>query len=185
MIRLSFLGWSLRERGVRARMKAWKDERHAELRILCFSAHWSEPLLWGHYANKHRGIAIGFDVPAGDIYHPVEYQDHRLPVPLRLDLVGTDVDKLLLTKFSAWKYENEHRCFCRLDESVNDGNLYFDSFSATLKPVEVIVGDRAPLSRADIAIALGSLSREVEIFKARPAFGGFTVVRNLNDRLWK
>ncbi|MCX6543487.1 MAG: DUF2971 domain-containing protein [Acidobacteria bacterium] len=29
---------------------------------LCFCRSWNNALLWAHYADKHRGICLGFDV---------------------------------------------------------------------------------------------------------------------------
>ena len=47
-----FLGWNLKNAQTRANLRTWKEERNAEFGILCFSKHWSNPLLWGHYAEK-------------------------------------------------------------------------------------------------------------------------------------
>lgn len=179
-----FLGWNMQERGVRARLRTWKNERNEELGILCFSREWSHPLLWSHYADKHQGIAIGFDVPDGDIYRPVQYCGERLPAPLDRELVDSDLDDLLLTKFSAWRYESEYRCFCHLADSIEKNGLYFEPFSEMLVPAEVIVGDRSTLTRSDLARALGNDYAGIKSFKARPAFGSFSVVHNQNDRLW-
>ena len=35
--------------------------------ILCFSQTWEEQLLWAHYADKHKGIALGFEVPEDEL----------------------------------------------------------------------------------------------------------------------
>ena len=181
-----FLGWNLRDRRVRAFMRNWKNERDREFGLLCFSRKWSNPLLWGHYSEKHHGIAIGFDVPDNsDAYHPVKYRRKRLPAPSDRELTGADVDDLLLTKFTAWGYESEYRCFCRLAESIHDGSHYFEPFTEELKPVEVIVGDRSTITRAELAGALGDPYADVTSYKARPAFGSFQVIRNKNDALWK
>ena len=107
-----FLGWNLRDKRVRAFMRNWKNERDREFGIVCFSRKWSHPMLWGHYAEKHHGMAIGFDVPDGnDTYHPVKYRRARLPAPSDREIISADVDDLLLTKFTAWRYESEYRCF--------------------------------------------------------------------------
>lgn len=180
-----FMGWNLRNSGIRARLKSWKDQRNAELGILCFSDKWSNPLLWSHYADNHRGIAIGFDVPDGDLYVPVRYCRRRLQAPLDRELVGGDVDELLLTKFNAWRYESEYRCFCPLSDSICEGGLYFEPFSESLKPVEIIVGDRSTTERSDIDSALGPEYAYVRSFKSRPAFGTFSIVRNRDDKLWR
>lgn len=181
-----FLGWNFRDKRARAFLRNWKNERDREYGLLCFSHKWSHPLLWGHYAEKHHGIVIGFEVPdKSDLYHPVKYRRKRLPAPSDRDLVGADVEDLLLTKFTAWRYELEYRSFSRLADSVHEGGLYFEPFTDDLKPVEVIVGDRSTITRADLAEALGDARDHVTAFKARPAFGSFDVVRNKNDALWR
>ncbi|MGH0214370.1 hypothetical protein NKY66_10695 [Sinorhizobium meliloti] len=73
-----FLGWNLHDREVRKKHKAWKNERDKELGLLCFSAVWTHPLLWEHYADKHQGIALGFEVPDDDTYSQVHYCAERL-----------------------------------------------------------------------------------------------------------
>lgn len=178
-----FLGWDLRSSETQAKMRRWKADRNAELGILCFSSKWSNPLLWGHYADKHRGMAIGFDMPDNDQYSRVEYRRTRLPTPVGRKLSGADMDKLLLTKYSAWRYESEYRCFCRLHESAQEDGLYFEPFSPTLKLAKVVVGDQSSITRAALADALGDQSPNVTTFKARPAFGKFSVVRNRDAAL--
>ena len=40
----------------------FKNQINEKFGIVCFSGSWESPLLWGHYADKHKGIALGFDV---------------------------------------------------------------------------------------------------------------------------
>lgn len=49
-----FLVWNLQDTVRRAKLRQWKMDRDNELGILCFSRKWSNPLLWGHYADNHR-----------------------------------------------------------------------------------------------------------------------------------
>ena len=44
--------------------------------LLCFSLDWHNPLLWGHYADRHRGLPLGFDVDE-QILKPVSYVKTR------------------------------------------------------------------------------------------------------------
>ncbi len=179
-----FLGWNLRDREVRANLQAWKKQRNAEIGIICLSEKWRHPLLWGHYADKHKGIAIGFDVPDNGTYLKVKYRGQRVQPPQWHMLNDADLEGLLLTKFTAWKYEMEYRRFCRLDDSFQDGDLYFEPFSDTLRPAKVIVGYRSKVTRTELQTALGSDLLHVIRFKARPAYGKFSVVRNQNEKLW-
>jgi hypothetical protein len=180
-----FLGWNLQDPKRRAGLREWKSARNDEYGIVCFSRKWSNPLLWGHYAEKHQGMALGFDVPDGDLYSPVSYRGSRIHPPCGRELIGDDVGDLLLTKFTAWRYESEYRSFCRLAQSIFDGQHYFEPFSDTLRLAEVIVGDQATISRAELIDALGDQHAGIKTFKARPAFGSFKVVKNRNGSLWK
>lgn len=50
------------DRRVRQALKNTKDEMAQQCGLLCFSLDWHNPLLWSHYADRHRGIALGFDI---------------------------------------------------------------------------------------------------------------------------
>ncbi len=129
-------------------------------------------------------MAIGFDVPEGDPYKPVKYRRTRPPEPAGRTLSAIDLDDLLRTKFSAWRYETEYRCFCRLAQSIEENGLFFEPFSEDLKAGEVIIGSKSAITRTQLATALGDNQAHVTSFKARPAFGTFSVVRNRNSALW-
>lgn len=124
-------------------------------------------------------------MPNDDTHSEVHYYPKRLPVSLARPFVENDLERLLLSKFSAWRYETEYRSFHRLTDSIRDGNLYFEPFSDKLKVAEVIVGDRCDISRKRLADALGPGHAYVTSFKARPAFGSFRVIRNRDDGLWR
>lgn len=130
-------------------------------------------------------MAVAFDVSGTDTYLPIKYQQKRLSVPAGSEIQNADFDKLLLTKFTAWRYESEYRCFCPLSESINEDGLYFKPFSTHLKLAQVIVGARSKITRTKLAAALGAEHSHVAYFKAQPAFGTFLVVRNCNNSLWQ
>lgn len=180
-----FLAWNIQNRRFRARIRKWKASKNAALGLLCLSRDWRHPLLWGHYAEKHRGMALGFDVPDEGPFRPVQYRPTRMPFPEGRELSDDDFDEALLTKFCAWAYESEHRRVCQLSDCLLESGHYFERFSETLQLREVILGDLCTVKRAKLAGALGDQTSSVEAFKARPKFGGFEVGRNLNEKLWK
>ena len=174
-----FLGVDLANREVRRALKEEKERLSTERGILCFSKSWRNPVLWSHYADRHRGLCLGFEIPRR-LLEPVDYVDTRWPVPARPDLEF--VKRLLFTKFCHWQYEQEWRAFVNLETEI--GGHYFMPFSNDLQPRYVIVGDQSSITRAEVARAVKELSWKVTVFKARAAFRSFDVVRNRSGSMW-
>ena len=174
-----FLGVDLSDRQFRRALREMKAELSKTNGILCFSKTWTNPVLWGHYSDKHRGICLGFDVPSS-ILGKVQYVDSRPPLPDVLD--EAFMKRLLFTKFSHWQYEQEYRAYVQFEEEI-DG-LYYSEFSDQLTLKRVIIGDQSSITRAEVSGALGGLGTQVEVFKARAGFRSFDVVRNKDKTMW-
>ena len=158
------------------------------LGLLCFSERWDNPVLWSHYAEKHCGICLGFDV-ADDAIARVEYANRRFKV--RADPIKStgapgqeSVRKLMLTKYSHWRYEREWRRFVPLHECERENGLFFTPFAGHMKLETVIVGALSPVSREEVMEALGDLAADVRVSKSRLAFRSFRVVRQRNLKMW-
>ncbi len=146
--------------------------------LICFSKNWSNPLLWGHYAEKHKGLCLAFKVNVMESYvNPVQYIERRLPRPTTKSL--DFAKQILFTKFSHWSYEQEVRMYINL-EKERDGHYYL-SFSNSLQLNKVIIGCESDATVKEIEGALGDLKNSVEVLKARPAFKEFKVVRNRKE----
>ena len=151
--------------------------------LLCFSDDWKNPVQWAHYADGHRGLCLGFDVPE-ELLAQVTYVSDRLDdVPEK----GADIQekeqfvlKVVTTKFSHWSYETEYRLFVRLDTKDEETGHYFFNFSQDLALREVIAGLACGVVQADLREALGSLIADVEVFKAS-ASRTFEVARHQWD----
>lgn len=157
-------------------LKAMRSQLAQKRGMLCFSTTWRDPVLWAHYADKHRGLCIGFELPEGhEQFRKVEYVPKRLPFPKSPTV--NDTRTILFTKYDSWKYEKEVRVFLALNDAEN--GLYFKNFDLTLRPVIVIAGARCPLSEGELARALGSLARQVKVTKARAGFTKFEIVRDI------
>jgi hypothetical protein len=158
--------------------------------MLCFSSKWSNPVQWSHYADRHRGLCLGFDVPDA-LLSSVTYCSKRLkPDPKALAEMQAEgpaahemMLKLVTTKFRHWRYEHEQRLFIGLEEKDARG-LYFYGFSAELVLREIIFGSEATISRADIKSAIGRTAAGFTAFKAQLAFRSFRVVKQKRDDLW-
>ena len=148
-----FLGVNLKDRTFRKVMKETKQELSKTKGILCFSKTWRNPVLWGHYADKHRGLCLGFEVD-NELAGKVDYVDARRPVPTELN--EEFMKKTLFTKFKHWEYEQEYRVYVRLEEE--ESGMCFSDFSNELQLRKVIVGEQSAVPRAEIADALGDLN---------------------------
>src|SRR5882757_7920951 len=56
--------WSIAQSNpqVRRALQNTKNNLAERFGMLCLSLSWNNPLLWSHYANRHRGVALGFDI---------------------------------------------------------------------------------------------------------------------------
>ncbi len=82
------------------------------VRICSLSSSPSDILLWSHYADGHKGIAIEFNVSGLEAaIHPVKYVN---VLPLYSGtLLGMPTPQELLTyKTKHWEYESEYRVIC-------------------------------------------------------------------------
>jgi len=156
---------------LRAALRAVKDEMSKRHGVLCFSLSWHNPLLWSHYADRHRGIALGFDVHEG-ILKSVSYREQR---PVLKEISDEVAHWLLFTKYVDWKYEQEARIFTTLEDRDEKSGLYFGNFCDQLILREVIVGPLCRLTKREIN-AVVSTAQKVRLTKARLACNSFQVV---------
>jgi hypothetical protein len=182
------LAVSLKTKRHRAALRGIKTEMDRQYGALCFSRHWRNPMLWSHYAAKHRGICLGFDVPKR-LAQPVNYNADRLELDIERQLARSTRDirlglKLLTTKYAGWEYEDEVRAIVRLSEPDTETGFYFCDFGPQLALKEVIVGPRSLLSRSAVSAALSKKDVGVSLLKARLALKTFSVVLQLNSALW-
>ena len=147
--------------------------------VLCFSRKWENPILWSHYADKHRGMALGFDIsdPSKEqVCMEVSYVTTRAMLSIGELQSETGMRKLLTTKFHHWRYEDECRVFVSLEEKDSDG-LYYVSFSDSLQLREVIIGVRSQIDPTNVRDRLSDFAVLVEVIQARLDPNKFLVVR--------
>lgn len=185
-----FLSIAAPTKADRQLLKGWLNEMSENYGLLCFSRDWQNPVLWSHYADRHRGLCLGFEIPNENLRQvnyvqsrPIWPRSDGSAIDLNMDQKNHIIDQLLYTKFAHWSYEDEYRLFTRKFSKDPDGN-YYVSFNDNLKLVKVIVGARSDITRKDIELALGKLLENVETFKARPAFHDFRIVRQKDESQW-
>jgi hypothetical protein len=162
---------------------------------LCFSRTWSNPPLWSHYADKHKGICLGLDIPdePGAWEKPIYVDSPEIEEPaLLLESINTAhaqgnyqealrvqeefIGRKLLLKCSGWRYEDEVRLFARLDGKSGEPS-YFD-FDEKLALREVIAGVRCTVTSSEIEEKLRDYSPPIKILKARLSFESFQVIED-------
>ena len=109
------------------------------------------------------------------------YEDERLRKELgdEGDPLGLSDDLqsiLKRTKFRHWDYEREFRQFVSLDDANKEGRLHFWPFSRDLLLREVVLGALCELDMEAVREFVGRLNYEVTVYRARLAFGHFSVV---------
>jgi hypothetical protein len=171
---------NFREREVRTIVRNFKSAFDAQTGLLSFSEDWTEPLLWSHYAAKHRGICLGFNVPR-DQLEKVTYQDDRLRAELDanadpLQLPPDLQQALRCTKYRRWEYECEYRRFVPLETATQEGRLHFVPFGPGLELAEVILGTECVLSLDTVRDMVGPRHASAVVFQARLEFKGFHIV---------
>ncbi len=137
----------------RVTLQERKKRANREYGLLCFSASYSSPVQWAHYAESHSGICLGFDIPETSLIK-IQYTEERTPgseFKNSLDLKGVDFVKQMLSKKHAhWRYEEEHRMLVRFPEKIIDDRLMFEPFSENLKISEILLGTRSKLNNKKV-----------------------------------
>ena len=172
----------------RLALRRMKEEQSKKTGLLCFSKTWSNPVLWSHYADRHQGICLGFDVP-DSLAKSVTYR--KTPLRFNRKRYLTDgtfaqefAELLVSTKFDDWQYEDEVRLYVTLAPGTDTNGLYFYSFSDSLKLCEVVVGAASAVSREDVRVALGDIAGNVVVKKGRMAFKSFQIIEQKKAQLW-
>jgi hypothetical protein len=175
-----------RPRETRGTVKLITDHFHRNIGVICFGACWSSPVMWAHYAEKHTGVALGFDVP-DELLTRIQYTDKKIRVPFgphlpKHGLSETLLNKIRMTKATDWSYEREYRVESELKQKDPITGLYYVDFGAQVALREIIIGHRCSWTVATVRPLLGSAAQPVRICKARPAFGRFEMVENRSVR---
>ena len=163
----------------RKRAVKLREEYNNKSGLLCLTKNWSSPLIWSHYADRHKGMCLGFNVRRAMV-RPVEYEDERLRQQLPEDPDPTAVppdlrERLAVTKSHHWKYEEELRVFVELARAVRELNLFFQPFGKDLRLVEVILGPRCEHALPIVKNLAARVAPDAVVFKARLAFRSFEV----------
>lgn len=170
----------MKDRNFRPAIRAMKKHFNETQGILCFSKTWENPVLWSHYADKHKGIALGFDISDENVVEII-YSDDRIP----LEFEGNNpangvalscVNRLVRTKYKHWTYEDEIRLVFALSEATPDGGSYYIDFDEKMSLKEVMLGPLCEIPVESVQALVERLHPAVHVRKARLAFTKFSVI---------
>ena len=153
--------------------KKWIVDRfNVKYGMICLSPKLSDPVLWAHYAAKHTGMALGFDVSADDPdLIDVDYDDERVRLSVDADRCEQRVcfEKLIRTKFSSWGYEDEYRYLVQKAQCVERNGLFFYYPFFRDRFRKVVLGFRCPITANDMRCTLDRAGyQDVGISQVRP-----------------
>jgi Protein of unknown function (DUF2971) len=114
-------------------------EHKRDIGIICLSRNWNNLLMWSHYADKHKGVCLGFDIPDGS-YLDVRYQPNLLQRHELTDNPEDFANRMLSAKHESWSYEQEVRVFVDLNDPPDEDGRWWIEFNPELQLREVIIG---------------------------------------------
>ncbi len=96
----------------------YMSDKFSKAGICCFSERWDAILMWSHYADKHRGICLGYNArdligKAGYVFGKIrpEKSSPSLDFKKMSHDAGQDefIPNYIFTKAADWAYEKEWR----------------------------------------------------------------------------
>ncbi len=153
--------------------------------MVCFSTDWQEPIMWGHYADRNKGIVLGFELVSDRFaIKEVKYPNERKQVILDPQSVTASeyIEAVGFIKYEGWAYEKEHRFFVKLDNCICIEKKYFLKFGNDLRLREVIIGPEHPSKNKKIYIKTAKYIIELvkqngaKLIVSRAEFGGYRIV---------
>jgi len=155
---------------------------YQEVGVLCFCEGIEDPVVWTHYADSHKGLAIGFEITAGlfqvlygnkpPAVDYVEADALRKDGKVTNEFIRKVIPEGFRQKAESWSYEREQRIFVDLGRLTMIGPHYFASINTPhMRIIRVVLGCRSKLTPSDISRASKKFRRNVEyrswIFRAR------------------
>ena len=130
--------------------------------FISFSRLYASLLMWGHYADKFRGVALAFEVLDASKIIDVRYICERFELGKkeRENPSMDDFENLISRKDWCWAYEQECRTIvnlqsCTTQRLANGDTIYFESFEPernthVLKLMGIVLGSECTVTMEDI-----------------------------------
>lgn len=143
-------------------------ELRSKMRITCFAESNLNALMWSHYADKHQGFCIEYDL--GKINKgyrnsilPIIYSEIRCDVT---DAIISENTNLLMNPFyyksKEWEYEKEWRMVI-FEDMIKDGE-YFADFSQGVSGIYLGLGSSKKYKNEIFEILERCLNTDVSVY---------------------
>jgi len=178
-----FLGANLRNPRSQNVLNEFKQSLTTKYGLICFSRKYDNPVLWAHYADNHRGIALQFEIPRKNLFS-VRYLRKRFQI--NYPTSRKQLQKLLSSKYMHWRYEKESRFFVPLNGNCdyitsyyitrfeNGKKFLFQPFYEEFRLKGLIRGIDCKLSDSDIADQL-FLGESLNVTDAKQSLTKFAI----------
>ena len=141
--------------------------------FISFSRKDRDLLMWGHYADKFRGMVLVFNVVDTSKTIEVTYSQKRFVLDKKVLKSPTekDFENLIAQKDSAWEYEQEYRILvdlrvCTTKRMANGNTIYLSRFEPTLALSGVLLGPECTVTMEDILCAFaGRIPRDFSVIR--------------------
>ncbi|PKH28468.1 DUF2971 domain-containing protein [Shewanella sp. ALD9] len=181
---------SLGDRIDRRLINESKRKLDEKLRVLCCSASWNSPLLWGHYGDKHKGVALELEVP-DKAAEAISYRKSREQVDLGDLFSQRDEEskrrffKLCNTKYIEWGYEDEYRVQFTQEDFYSEGDHDFYDLGTEIKITGIVLGAlNKTLTKSKVHDVLPQ-GHVISVTTTRTAFTSFNIVHRKDKPVYK
>ena len=153
----------------------FKDKYMRNYGFISYSQSLKDPVVWAHYADSHKGIAIGVTYHNAELLK-IDYQPDKSDAELRPEIIVAswtpknheeEMKKILTRKYKSWEYEKEYRSWELLEKCKTEGGLYFKQFNIQNFVSEIVIGLRCNVSCDYLQHALGDDKYGVKFFEAK------------------
>ncbi|MEN5380627.1 DUF2971 domain-containing protein [Sphingobacterium kitahiroshimense] len=160
------------------------DEENLGRGITCFSKKFNQMQMWAHYADKHKGICIGYDLfKIKDTIADVNKESAFIPVNYVNEIVAlsnfTDINTIFHwfgTKHSFWSYEEEVRLISRPFDYSKENKCLFPIQKENV--IEIYCGYNInEIDLNNLKDILRSDYPHVKLFQIQPDYDAFTLER--------
>lgn len=159
--------------------RKFSEKLRTAVGVSCFTTRRDNSPMWAHYANRHSGICIEWDLPEEEeqfflpegfvkplplLLQKVEYSKERPEINIfdEGDTTGGTLSKSLLSKSLEWAYEEEWR----LIVPGYTGLVHYPASSLT----GIIVGSIAPDTMVEEVWAIArTVNPKIQIYRAKAA----------------